>query len=166
MTSTYLPLLNLLNGAPWTEEALCARTGDYDAVFPTRQPKPSDPVILTCGVCPVIGQCAAEAVMASEPYGIRAGVYIDYRMTRSQRARLVAIAEAEGVELPDSAKATPPRPLGGATAMAAKTHCTHGHEFTDENTGIRVSPGDMTARYCKTCQHASKRKSKEAKAKA
>jgi hypothetical protein len=35
----------------------------------------------------------------------------------------------------------------GRHAMANKTHCVHGHEFTPENTGIQHNGG----RYCLTC---------------
>lgn len=34
---------------------------------------------------------------------------------------------------------------------AAKTHCLRGHEFTPENTRIRIRPGD-TERVCIACQ--------------
>jgi hypothetical protein len=36
---------------------------------------------------------------------------------------------------------------GACARNARKTHCKHGHEFTDENTGRQTGGG----RYCRTC---------------
>ena len=35
------------------------------------------------------------------------------------------------------------------------THCTHGHEFTPENSAIRASGVDKGKRSCRACQKAS-----------
>ena len=40
----------------------------------------------------------------------------------------------------------------GITAInARKTHCNHGHEFTEENTYLWVDKSGNTKRICKTC---------------
>lgn len=33
-----------------------------------------------------------------------------------------------------------------------KTHCPHGHEYSDENTEIRTDDKGFVARLCRTCQ--------------
>lgn len=52
--------------------------------------------IRICNTCPVIAQCAAEAVSSQEIYGIRAGVYLNGEVgaDRQHRAELTVIAEA------------------------------------------------------------------------
>lgn len=41
----------------------------------------------------------------------------------------------------------------------AKTHCTHGHEYTPENTVIQVVPwGKGFQRACRTCKYAAIRR--------
>lgn len=35
---------------------------------------------------------------------------------------------------------------------AAKTHCPRGHEYTPENTYLRIKPKGLTARECRTCR--------------
>lgn len=44
----------------------------------------------------------------------------------------------------------------GRNAMANKTRCVHGHEFTDESTGTDKSG----YRYCRTCRREQQRKSR------
>jgi hypothetical protein len=41
---------------------------------------------------------------------------------------------------------------------ARKTHCKRGHEFTPENTWIKVGPKGNTMRGCVICQHAAHQK--------
>lgn len=137
MTNTYLPLLNLLDRKPWTEQALCARSADSDtphdpdAVFPVKHPKASDPVILTCRACPVSGHCAAEALIVNESWGIRAGYFINGRMSTEQRDALVAIADTEGVIIPDAARTKPSRPVASVN-HPSPTHCKGGHEASQK----------------------------------
>ena len=49
--------------------------------------------------------------------------------------------------------------------MSARTHCIHGHEFTDENTQVRISrPGRTgTQRICLTCRRATGKRKRERK---
>lgn len=52
---------------------------------------------------------------------------------------------------------------GGAT-NAAKTHCKHGHEFTPENTRLRVvaAKGNAVQRECRACRRAYYQRKKAA----
>lgn len=136
MTITFLPLLNLLDRAPWTEESLCSKSDNPDAWFPVSAVKSHDAAILTCAMCPVIGQCAAEAVASGEAWGIRAGIFHDGSSGADRRHReaLTAIAEANGVKVPDPVRTSP-------IANADKTHCKRGHEFTPENTRTQTNGG-------------------------
>lgn len=144
MTTTFLPLLNLLDRAPWTEESLCSKSElDPDAWFPTAGSKSHDPAILTCQMCPVIGQCAAEAVASREMWGIRAGIFHDGSSGENWRHReaLTEIAEANGIAIVATQISANP------VANAEKTHCKRGHEFTPENTRIQSS-GHRSCRQC------------------
>jgi len=135
MTITFLPLLNLLDRAPWTEESLCSKSDNPDAWFPVSTVKSHDAAILTCAMCPVIGQCAAEAVASGETWGIRAGIFHDGSsgVDRRHREALTAIAEANGIAIVATQISANP------VANAEKTHCKRGHEFTPENTRIQSS---------------------------
>ncbi|MDJ0405849.1 WhiB family transcriptional regulator [Rhodococcus erythropolis] len=148
MTITFLPLLNLLDRAPWTEESLCSKSDNPDAWFPVSTVKSHDAAILTCAMCPVIGQCAAEAVASGETWGIRAGIFHDGSsgVDRRHREALTAIAEANGVKVPDPVRTSP-------IANADKTHCKRGHEFTPENTRTQTNGG----RSCRQCYQIGKR---------
>lgn len=44
------------------------------------------------------------------------------------------------------------------TVNANKTHCSNGHEYTKENTAIRVNPRGKRSRQCITCRLFAKRK--------
>lgn len=46
----------------------------------------------------------------------------------------------------------------GISFNASRTHCTHGHEFTNENTYVWIRPGGAVRRYCKMCNRINKRK--------
>ena len=41
-----------------------------------------------------------------------------------------------------------------------KTHCIRGHEFTPENTRIRLRPNGSTSRHCRACLRAQRREHK------
>lgn len=47
-----------------------------------------------------------------------------------------------------------------AAQNARKTHCKHGHEFTQENTYLLKRPGKPDGRHCKKCTAIRKSKSK------
>lgn len=168
MTITFLPLLNLLDRAPWTEESLCSKSDNPDAWFPVSPPKSNDAAILTCHMCPVIGQCAAEAISAKETWGIRAGVFHsgDSRAASRKFEALRAIAESRDVKIPEQAIADQERKelVGMAAVNAARTHCKHGHEFTEESTGYRKESNGVRYRYCRTCHQERHRKTAEQKA--
>jgi hypothetical protein len=51
-------------------------------------------------------------------------------------------------------------PHSGPAKNAAKTHCTHGHEFAPENTYEWRG-----SRYCKKCREARSRRHESARAK-
>lgn len=156
MNSIYLPLLNVLDRAPWTEGSLCALSKDRDAWFPARRPNAHDPAVLTCQMCPVIGQCAAEALAAGEAWGVRAGIYLDSMRPAQRRAVLTDIALKYGVAVPGGVDPdhVVQDPNVGSYARTVRTHCSQGHEFTKENTG----QSGHGARYCKTCQARSNKK--------
>lgn len=40
---------------------------------------------------------------------------------------------------------------------ARKTHCAHGHEFTESNTIIRTQPNGRPSRRCRVCHYADNR---------
>lgn len=46
--------------------------------------------------------------------------------------------------------------------FAGQTHCKHGHEFTAENTWIRIKPDGATSRQCRTCNREQVRRWKQA----
>lgn len=151
MTITYLPLLNLINRDPWTEQSSCSRAKDPDAWFPTSAAHLRTEPIRICSNCPVIAQCAAEAVSSHEIYGIRAGVYLNGEVgaDRLHRDELTAIAEAGGVTI------VQPKITHG---NAVKTHCKRNHEFTRENT--RIAPNGK--RGCKQCEKQKERTPRKA----
>lgn len=43
-------------------------------------------------------------------------------------------------------------------ANAAKTHCPQGHEYSVENTSVRVNKRGTLGRYCKTCAREKQRR--------
>lgn len=45
-----------------------------------------------------------------------------------------------------------------AAMYARRTHCGHGHEYTSENTVVRISQYGRPYRRCRTCERAGKRK--------
>lgn len=47
-----------------------------------------------------------------------------------------------------------------ANVVPLKTHCVHGHEFTDANTYVRTTRGHGTARICRACRNAINRRSR------
>ena len=49
------------------------------------------------------------------------------------------------------------RGSGAAAANARKTHCIHGHEFTEENTKRFRMPNGRLGRACRTCIRADDR---------
>lgn len=44
--------------------------------------------------------------------------------------------------------------------FVAKSHCCNGHEYTSENTYIRMRNGAPT-RECRTCRHAQKKRQRD-----
>lgn len=50
---------------------------------------------------------------------------------------------------------TPPKKKGRLPGARTKTelptHCLHGHEYTEENTRIRVGPNGTQTRICRAC---------------
>lgn len=42
----------------------------------------------------------------------------------------------------------------GRNGWANRTHCKNGHEFTPENTRIRINYGKACGRTCRTCERA------------
>lgn len=49
----------------------------------------------------------------------------------------------------------------GTHVQARKTHCVHGHEYTPENTGIRMKATGRTQRWCRTCNQSRNHRKKE-----
>lgn len=57
------------------------------------------------------------------------------------------------------------RVLHGTDRWAARTKCTHGHPFDQDNTGWYTSSTGRPARYCRTCQRANGAKRRRAQGK-
>jgi hypothetical protein len=49
-------------------------------------------------------------------------------------------------------------PLTLPSQNLAKTHCPRGHEYTPINTYLRVKPGGLQARECRTCRRMAGRR--------
>ena len=55
------------------------------------------------------------------------------------------------------------KPTTLTARMLARTHCVHGHEYTDESTGyLWFGQGRRVTRYCKTCRRDQWRRRKGA----
>lgn len=48
-------------------------------------------------------------------------------------------------------------PISMATVNSSKTHCKHGHEFNEANTGIEQRTPTLAIRYCKACKRGRER---------
>lgn len=85
----------------WRDRASCAGAGDL--FFPENGQQVPTIVTRTCAVCPVRGECAADAV-GVDRYGIRAGINISVSHARRAWTRLAAIAADHGihVDVPDN----------------------------------------------------------------
>ena len=94
----------------------------------------------------VIHRLVAEAFLQSPPSEQTVVRHLDGDKTRNRASNLAWGTQAENVS--DTLR-------HGRHREAAKTHCTHGHEFTPENT--YVAPGAPAHRHCRTCKNDRQR---------
>ena len=54
-------------------------------------------------------------------------------------------------------------PFTAIQFQAAKTHCPHGHEYTPENTYLKVNSSGTQSRECRTCKRARSNVARDAR---
>ena len=77
--------------------------------------------------------------------------HIDGDKTNDNPNNLVALSRKAHRQLHHPKKIIEPH------ARKIRTHCKHGHEFTESNTYIWISPFGVKMRQCKTCNRINKR---------
>jgi WhiB family transcriptional regulator, redox-sensing transcriptional regulator len=122
----------------WRRFARCRglATATVDPFF---DPDREDDALAVCQLCPVQNACLAYAIRTGQRYGVWGG-------KREQEVRRLIALDRQGRRVRKD----------GAPARhfnAAKTHCRHGHPFSQQNT-YYTSDG---RRRCRACLKAAYR---------
>jgi WhiB family redox-sensing transcriptional regulator len=137
---------------PWEQRAACqdteielwfGRDSDERGKRPFRTTEQTAQAKRICISCPVLDECRQWSMETGFPYGIVGA------MTEAERKRLWAEGEAAWQEFWRAQdKALGRRKRMGGNHNGNKTHCKHGHEYTQENTYTSGSK-----RFCVTCRN-------------
>lgn len=126
----------------WMTEAKCA--GDDVERYSTDNldtgPGVQAKARALCAGCPVIRECAIDALRFDTRGVVRGGFAFSEDATKANRFRQT-VAVKLGV-------VAPKRSVKVVTEASLRTHCVRGHELTFENTRIR-SDGTRMCRECK-----------------